>query len=176
MPGNWEVIISAKHRRAGEVWFFLDWKKAGRICSPMPQVPAVCLGHAGDPKAAFPPAEGLEYECNHPFFGHAVFLREHLQGRSSCHPAVLSMGSSWRQDPRMCPSCPAFPSLPKGRSYSALSANTANCLSVIEFLPHHFVQKPSVHSSHCLMEVSQPTLVFGGIDLVIALIDFEGYQ
>lgn len=38
----------------------------------------------------------------------------------------------------------------------------------------HFVQKPSVHSSHCLMEVCQLTLLFGDFDLVIALIDFEG--
>lgn len=39
--------------------------------------------------------------------------------------------------------------------------------------PHHFVQKALLHYSHCLMEVSQPTLLFGDFDLV--LIDFEGY-
>lgn len=44
----------------------------------MPQIAAWDL--TASLEAASPTAQGLDYECNHPFLGHRVLLREPLQG------------------------------------------------------------------------------------------------
>lgn len=86
-------IDYTKHRRAGKVWYFLDWIKTGRICSPVPQLFTVCMGLAADPEAAFPllriwTRNAVIHSVSH------TFLRDPPSGRSSCHLAMLSKHSS----------------------------------------------------------------------------------
>lgn len=169
--------MSAKHRRAGEVWSFLDWKKARGMCSPMPRT------------CSLPGTSRRSWSSFFTCWGARLWVQSSMiwpcciSNRTSAGQILLPSGHAEYgiltdteiQESALCTLL--SPASPRAGA-TLLCPCSKHCkVCLCHWIPSRdFVQKPSVHSSRCLMEVSQPTLLFGDVDLVIALIDFEGYQ